>query len=156
MYFNPEEVEDVGGFEVIPAGWYRVMVEGVEVKSTRNGDGTYCGVKMHVVEGPHAKRTLFSNFNIEHKNADAQRIGRGQFKRFLAAIGVTTGFDMANVHNVVVNKLLYVRVQIGKHYQTGEPANDVKDWGVEPGKAQVQAAPKTASKPVDDLDNVPF
>jgi hypothetical protein len=155
VFFDPSKVEDVGGFEPIPAGWYRVMVDGVEIKPTKAGNGTICGIKMHVVDGPHGKRILFANFNIQHSSPEAERIGKGQFKRFLKAIGITTPITTAQeAAEKITNKLLYVLVSIGKHYQSGEPTNEVKDYNDQPKAPVVTKA--AASTPKDDLADIPF
>jgi hypothetical protein len=109
---------------------------------------------MHVVDGPHAKRMLFTNFNIVHSNPDAERIGKGQFKRFLKAIGITTAIkDAQEAHAKISNKVLYVLVAIGKHYQSGEPTNEVKDYNHEP-KVEKVKGPAALSSP--ELGDIPF
>lgn len=151
MFFEPEKVEDVGGFEPVAAGWYKVIVGGTAVKATKSGNGTVCSVRLNIIEGPSAKRVLFANFNITHSNPEAERIGKGQFKRFLKAVGITTPIkDAQEAQAKLDGKFLYVLVAIGKHYQSGEPTNEVKDYSAE------AKAPPIAAKAAAPADQIPF
>lgn len=110
-------------------------------------------MKLQVVEGQYGKRIVFTNFNIKHSNPDAEKIGKGQFKRFLSAIGIKDPIQTAEeVHSKINNKILWVKVGIGKHYQSGEPTNEVKDYADKP---KDQAA-TTAAQPPGVMADVPF
>ncbi len=74
-----------GGFTVLPAGWYDVVIKTTELKDTRSGTGKYLQVNMTTTNGD----DLVDRFNIKNDNEQAEKIGRGQ----LAKLGVESGIE---------------------------------------------------------------
>jgi len=86
MGFFDSDQEDDGGFEALPPGRYQVIVEEPRIKDNSKGTGRFASIRLSVQNDQYANRKIFDNFNIEHTSEQAQRIGRGQFARFLKAI----------------------------------------------------------------------
>lgn len=159
MFFDPSQVEDVspqGSFTPLKEGWYRAMIDGALLKPTQSG-GHRVAVQMTVLDTVGRGRKLFGSFNIQNPSAEAQRIGQGQFKRFLAAVGITTGFnvDDAELGSRLKDKVVYAFVTEVKNFKTGEPDNEVKDYADKPKAQGTTQAPKAQAKK-NDLDGVPF
>ena len=139
-FFDPNTVEEVaGGFTPLAPGWYRTMVEGAQTKTTKAGNGKYVSVVLGVIDGPGKGRKLFCNFNIDNPSPQATQIGKGQFKRFLKAAGITTALATeTEMQTKVQHKVLYTLVGICRDFNTGEmTSNEAKDWSNEP-KAMAQ------------------
>jgi len=146
VFFDPNQVEEVGpiGFEPLPAGWYQVMIDSAAVKSTQSG-GSRIAVQLAVVG---QKRKLFCNFNTVNENPEAVRIGKGQFKRFCKAAGITESFNTSQDMSArLAGKTLHVLVGMTKNYKTGEPDNEVKDYNHEPKAPLVHGSTTVAVKP---------
>lgn len=70
----------------VPDGAYNVVVEKAELADTRSG-GKMIKVQLSVIDGPHANRKIFNQFNIDNANAQAVQIGLGQLKGMMKAFG---------------------------------------------------------------------
>lgn len=81
---NLENVSEQG--TPVPDGSYNVAVEKAEVKDTRTG-GKLIAVQFSVLDGPHANRKVFTQYNMENANAQAVQIGLGQLKGMMKAFG---------------------------------------------------------------------
>lgn len=120
----------------LPSGIYRLQVEASDIAKTKDNTGTILKTIMTVVEPEqYAKRKLFTNYNIENKSAEAQRIGNQQFAALCRAIGVQEVSDSEELHFHTFT----ARVALGK------PSKD----GQYPARAEI----KTYFFP--DNDNVP-
>ena len=87
MWFDATEEKEETGYELIPPGTYKVVVDSCEAKRTSAGTGTYVATGLEIVTDSQAGRKLWANFNIENPNEKATKIGRGQFKNFLVSVG---------------------------------------------------------------------
>lgn len=142
------------GFEPLPVGDYVVKVSASEVKAPKSdpkaemivltadvlgGVGDTAGVKC-------AGRKLFLRFNTVHKNAQAQNIGRAQFKAFRVAAGKLAPKDTVELHGIPVVTCLKQR----KGKESGELENELKHPFFKPvnkGPTPAQQAAATAAPP---------
>lgn len=62
-------------FDALPIGQYRVMINRVEDKPTKDGTGDYLNFELEVVEGPCQNRKLWDIVNYKNKNPKAEEIG---------------------------------------------------------------------------------
>jgi hypothetical protein len=153
MRFDPNTVDD-NEFPVLPAGTHRVIVDKVELKSTIAGTGKRLSVKFVVAEGPSKGIVVFHNFNVENASDVAQRIGRAELKKFLAAIGIQKAVDLdRELPRLATNKVLFVQTESGE-YQ-GKPQANIKAFAPA-SAAQRQQRPLAQPEPDTDHDNVPF
>lgn len=118
---NWSEVEDT---DSIPNGDHNAVVTGVEFKDTSSG-GKMVKVEF-TLEGnmAHNGRKVWNNFNIVNDSAEAQRIGRGQFKTFMKKAGYV------NLNSPQLEELngLKVMIKVGSREYEGETFNEVKGY----------------------------
>ena len=104
--FDPSETEAIENFEgkqpAIPEGEYKAVASMAERKRNKAGDGWYWEFVFTVVEGEYKGRTITHYFNMMTRNEIATRIGQGQMKRLLIALGNLTPRNEADMLNIPV------------------------------------------------------
>lgn len=153
MFFDTEneKAEERPGFEPVPSGWYRLLIDSAETKATKKGTGKFIKMVFSGIDGKAKNRKFFHNFNIQNQSETAQRIGKSEFKKLLTAIGVTTGLSSEEDMKLkVTNKTCYVLLGTKKR-DDGETENSCKDFADKP-KDSSPAAKKSAKAE----DNLPF
>ncbi len=162
--FNAQEHDtEQRDYENLPDGIYDLEVVVAELKE----NGNNIGIKMQysVIEpAEYENRKVFGFINVQHSNADAQRIGQQELARLCRACGLATVNDTDEL------RLIRFRAKIGmgKPSKDGQYAarNEIKrfyypDEGDlpplsvdapaandnKPAARQQQAAPAQASKP---------
>lgn len=148
--FNVDQLpqSEMGGFDPLPPGWYQVMINGAELKTTKNGTGQYIAVRYDVLGPTHQGRVVFGNLNIRNANPKAEEIGRQQLGELMRAIGLSQVTDTDQLIGGQLSIKLAIRTQEGY-----EPTNDVKGFKAAGGAApaipakmpQQQAAAKPAA-----------
>ena len=92
---NLSDAAGVRAQGAIPDGEYTIALESAEVKDTTAGTGQYIRVKFKVLE---LQDSFLTNFNIKNPNPETVKIGMGQLKSWLVALGlsesVLTAFDL--------------------------------------------------------------
>lgn len=139
----------------IPAGTYTAHVIESDVKPLNSGNGTGLKLTFEILEGPFAKRRVWSNLNVQHNNPEAQRIGQQQLSALCHATGVIRMTDTNQLHGLRVK----IRVAIKKDDTYGD-RNEVKGFepisaasmmptpaGIVPTPPVAAAAPTPANKP---------
>lgn len=72
----------------LPEGEYPVSIIDSDYKTTKSGNGHYVAIQFEVDDGEHQGRYLWSNYNIDNPNPQAQEIGEQQFAKLcLATLG---------------------------------------------------------------------
>lgn len=72
----------------LPDGEYMVDIQNSDYRDNATGTGSYVMVEFQVIDGEHASRKLWANYNIIHTNEQAQEIGQQQFAKLcLATLG---------------------------------------------------------------------
>lgn len=125
---------DTGGFEALPAGWYKVMMEASEMKPTKTNaaDGScYLECKYKILDGAHAGKSVFGRMNLRNSNAQAQEIAYKQLSAICHATGVLQVQDSAQLHNIPLQIKLKLREARKEHDAQGnvikeyEASNDI-------------------------------
>lgn len=135
------------GFEPVPAGSYRAQVIETELRQTKAGNGQYIRATFEILDGPHAGKKIFTNYNIAHSNPQTQEIGRGQLKAFLTYSGHPNPNMLRNTEEmhgrpVIINVI--VKAGSGEY----GPSNEIKSYAAvgagaaKPAAAAGFAAPK--------------
>ncbi len=165
MRFDTANEREDAGFEPLPKGAYRVMVGGSQMKTNKNGKGRHVAVELNVIDGQYRKRKLWHRFNVENANETAQRIGRGQMKSFLTAIGVTSALDLEqDLPAACRDKIIYVDIA-HEEDRDGNLRESVKRFGADEtfgGKGGKQAASSPVAPPrmnpdgTANVDDIPF
>lgn len=141
LNFDASAVEPSSGKDPIPAGKYIAVISASEMKPTKNGNGQYLELEYQVLDGEHKGRKVWSRHNLQHTNAQAVQIARGELSAICRAVGIMTPKDSAELHNLP----LCVTVKVKKREDNGELANDVTGWARKDAAAGApqQAAPTT-------------
>jgi hypothetical protein len=110
LNFDATKVAPDTGYDVVPAGWYNVVIDESEIKPTKDGMGAYLNLRFNVVDGQYSGRKIFSKFNIKNNNPQAQEIAFKQLSAVAHAVGVLQVADSQMLHD----KPLKVKVRIKK------------------------------------------
>lgn len=85
--YNETEVE-VGGFEELAVGKYKVCIEDTELKESKAGN-EYVSCKLAITEGPKEGSYHYENLNVGHDNADVVARAHKTIKEMSVAMGIT-------------------------------------------------------------------
>ncbi|NLX57719.1 MAG: DUF669 domain-containing protein [Phycisphaerae bacterium] len=143
--FDANTVEPSSTFDPLPAGKYLAAVTGTEMKATKDGTGSYLNVELTVLDGLFKDRKVWDRLCLNHPNAQAVKIARGNLSALCRAVGVLQPRDSVELHNIP----LVITVKVKKREDTGELANEVRGYArkdTAAGKPQ-QAAPTDNTPP---------
>lgn len=127
-------------FEPVPAGKYIAIVDGVDLKRTKDQSGVYFKLSFKIAEGPYSGRKVFSNITYVNKSEKAEDIGRKDLRTLIACAGKNAIADTDDLLNARVELKLDIRQDEGY-----EPTNDVKAYAV-PKSTAPQPSYQPASK----------
>lgn len=146
--FDARTVEPDAGFNPIPAGKYDVIITASEKKQTAAGDGSYLKLEFQVISGQHQNRKLWTNLNLDNKNAQAVQIARAQLSAICRAVNVPTPKDSSELHN----KPLVAKVVVRKSEEYGDQ-NDLKGFEPRPQTPLFDAQAPPAQQPAPAAAN---
>lgn len=124
-----------GGREVFTVdGWHKVIIADSKGAPNSKNTGMLWTAYIKCMEGPDAGKTIDTNENIFHQNADAQRIGQERFAAYCHAIGEFKPVD--NHYSNGRNKPFMVRTETVEEEYTPagktEPVKTrktlIRDW----------------------------
>lgn len=121
----------------IPAGTYLAHIIDSDVVPTKTG-GEMLKLTHEVLDGPHARRLVWSNINIKNMSQEAERIGQAQLSALCHAVGVLQPRDSNQLHMVPMR--MHVTVRPAGPDRNGvhrEAQNEVKSY-----EAVTKAAPQ--------------
>ena len=128
--FNFNGVEP-SGFEIVPAGTYKVAVTDAFFSPTRDGAGQYMKVEFTIIEGHFENRKVFSMYNLMNKNPQAVQIAMGQVVSMLIAMGYKKEelgeLSKEDLLCKIDNKELQIKVGVRKSEEWGDQ-NNVKGY----------------------------
>lgn len=155
MFFEPSKVEKVeSNFDALPKGWYRVLVASSDGKPTKAGTGRYISMGYDVIDGQYKGRKVWQIFNIQNPSEMAQKIGRSDLKRMLEALSQTQPIQREDdLHRLVRDRVLLVKLGQQKDKQSGEMRNNVTDYRPDSDEPIVESQ---SSHGASDLDQIPF
>ena len=133
-----------GSFDPLPAGWYSVTINKVELKPTKAGDGSYLSIQYGVTGPSHQGRVVFGNLTMRNANETAQKIGHEQLRALMAATGLKAVEDT----DQFLGKSLEIKLKIRPARGEWEASNDVSAFRASSGPA--------ASAPAGGGGNVPW
>ena len=143
--FDPSSVPAAEGFDPLPAGWYTVTLDKVEVKSTKKGDGKRLWMEAGIVDEQFKGRKLFPAINLSNPNQKTVEIGMAELSGLAGACGLARITDSSEL----IGKVISVKVKI-KEDPGYAPSNDVcgyKSVGGTPG------VKKTVNVPAQNNDH---
>ena len=104
-------------YEELPNGIYELEIDASDVTPTKDGRGTILKTTMVVLRPEeYEKRKLFTNYNLENPNAQAQEIGQRQFASLCRAIGVQEVEDSEELHF----KAFIAKIGLGRASKDGQ------------------------------------
>ncbi len=139
--FNANDIEPTTAFEPLPAGKYLAAITASEMKPTKKGDGSYLQMEFTVLEGDCKGRKTWDRLCINHPNAMAQKIARGNLSAICRAVGVMQPRDSVELHNIP----LVIIVKCKKREDTGEITNEIKGY-----EAKASASGQPPQTPTTD------
>lgn len=139
QYTGDEAALNDNGFDraPLPDGEYDVVINDADYRQTKNGNGYYVSVEFQVIDGEHAGRKLWSNYNLVNPNAQAQEIGEQQFAKLcLATLGKLSCSD--------TDELLDKTCTVGVGLEKNDPTRNRVKYANPTGtvKAPTKAAEK--------------
>ncbi len=85
--FDATKVDPDTGFDPVPPGEYTLIATSSEMKETKNRDGHYLSMTMEIIDGQYKGRKIFTQFNINNRSQEAQRIAEQQLSALCHACG---------------------------------------------------------------------
>lgn len=137
--YNTDEMPS-GEYDVIPAGWYQVMIVKTEGKNAKNG-GWYVAIRFEIFGPTHAGRNVWSNLNLKNANSEAVRIACQNLGEINRALGLSMIKDTEEWHG----RSLEIKLVIKNDSTYGEQ-NDVKGYRAIDGSASVPASSAAEKK----------
>lgn len=147
---NPDQTPDP-----VPEGRYKVIIEKTNLKETKNKDGAMIDVRLKIIEGQYANRTLQTNLNVFNKNPQAVEIAHKELSAICHCVGV---FDIVGQDGAQDNYLpMLHNIPLSCDVTVEDSYNRIKKWrdanGNLPGQqgapsaAPQQSAPPAAPPP---------
>lgn len=156
-----------GGWEAMPAGWYRFMVESSEYKPTNAGNGMCLHLSLRCLDQEHLSAEKRDFLTLEHPNADTTRIARAKLKQLAIAVDHPTPDlvgDSSDLHNKPV--MVKLGVEKAKDPQYGDrngmqnrvfAYKSIADYRAENAGSGKPSAPRQATAPAAPVDgDIPF
>ncbi len=141
--FDASQVEPTVGFEPIPAGQYKAIILGSEMKGTRAGNGHYLELCFQVIQGEFQNRRLWARLNLDNPNKTAVEIARRELSAICHAVGVKQPGDSSALHD----RPLLISVTCKRRDDNGEMANEVKGYAALSAASAPAQAPSAKSSP---------
>jgi len=143
--------ERITSYGPLPAGEYEMMVVKSTTKPTKNGNGAYLELEMHVISGDHTGRRHWERLNLDNPSLQTVKIAQEQLARLCVALGLDEVDDSEQMHD----KAFVAEVGIDKkddtrnviwNYRaiTGAPVSPAKLKNTPPPPA---AAPAKSARP---------
>jgi hypothetical protein len=85
--FDGTQVQPSEDFSPVPPGDYPVQITGVEVKTTKAGNGQYLAIEKTILGGQCQGRKLWVNLNLVNPNPTAVEIAQRDLSAICHAIG---------------------------------------------------------------------
>lgn len=124
LNINLSDLPAAESFDPIHDGWYSATIKGAELKTTKDGRGSYIAVQYSVSGPTHAGRVVFGNLNIRNANPEAERIGKQQLGQVMGSIGLATIQDT----DQLIGGALMIKVGLSKPQEGYEQRNEVKGF----------------------------
>lgn len=141
--FDARNVEPMADLEAIPAGKYLAVITESEMKSTKNGNGSYLELTFQVIEGEFKGRNLWSRLNLDNPNQLTVQIARGELSAVCRAVGVMQPKDSCELHNIP----LLATVKCKKREDTDDIVNEVKGYARKEAVAAVPQQVNSSTPP---------
>lgn len=159
LNFNANQVDtsQADKFGVIPNGEYLAIITGSELKRNKEDTGSYINFCFQIIDGPYAKRLIWSIANILHDDKKKEANGRVTLAVICKAVNVPEPKDTTELHNIPL--VLVIKVENDtfkgglksavKSYKGISPKNETKQDSIYSNEKVSNVAP--SKKNNDDL-----
>jgi hypothetical protein len=126
--FDATQHEESAGFEALPAGLYKVMIESSEVKNSKKTPGAkFEQLNYVVIEGPMQGRSLWHICNLGHPNPTTVKIAQSEVTSIIVAclgqkVAIRSVSEIFNIPHFID-----VAVEPRKD-KPGDYSNRIKKW----------------------------
>lgn len=139
--FDADAVEPMGDRSPIPVGDYRAVCVKSQWKPTSTG-GQMLEFTWQILEGPHARRMVWSKLNLQNSNPQAVERARRELSAICKAVGVSKLTDSMQAHDIPIS----VSVGIQPPQNGYEASNKITSYKSVRAASEVkQAVPAGAS-----------
>lgn len=147
--FNAADVDPSVAFEIVPAGWYKVVISDwaeVATKATSflpdNQQVKRLVLTLEVIEGPHQGRKVFDGLNLNHESAETRDFAYRTLSAICHAVKVMTPVTPDDLRDKPMMAKIKVKPAQGEWPSKNEIA------GYEATSAAAKATLEAAGKPV--------
>lgn len=117
------------GFEVLPAGIYRVRFTGVQFLDNKSGQGQHFAFSLQVVQPQmYAGQTMIYRCNYKNPNPTAEEIGRGQLADLIFTAGVRGFENLEQLNRGIAGKEFIIETELQEGDRGGLFSNVLTAW----------------------------
>ena len=141
--------EQRGPMEPIPEGIYDVVVQGIDLRTTKAGTGQYMATRLDVTGPMHQGRVLWTNINFDNPNPTATAIGLRQLGELMKAVGVDPVEDTDQLLGGRLKATVTIKddAQYGRRNEVKKLVSAAPDRSAAPAPAKATSAAKSSSPP---------
>lgn len=107
--FDTTAVQEMGGYEVLPAGLYPAMMISASKKPTKNGDGAFLECVYQIIDGEMTGKKFTSRMNLWNQNTQTVDIALRELKSLRKALGLS---DTEARTEAFVNRPLVLNITV--------------------------------------------
>lgn len=141
--FDASQVAPSEAFEVIPPGKYKVQVVDSDIRSTKDGNGSYLWLELEILDGEQQGRKLWDRITLNNSNQQAVEIGQRQLSALCHACGKLRPGDSSELHGIPVIATVRVRPPRDGY----DASNELRGYGSLDGSAPAAHAPAAPARP---------
>ena len=145
--FDPNSVE-APSTDLLPVDWYVAVATKVEPKDNQAKGAKWLDCEFEIVDGPHARRKVWTNITTSNQSETATQIGLSQLSAWCKALNVAILKDSSDLMNKPM--LIHVKIEKGTngYSDKNKVVNHKPHGGAAAPQGQPQQAPATeGSKP---------
>ena len=171
FYFDATGVEPITDFDLLPIRKYIAKVTASDMRTNSRETGRYLWIEFTVLDGPHAKRKVWAQFNLVNPSQQAVEIAERKLAGLCLAVGKLRFQDTLELHDIplvinvgIKNDPEYGRSNVIRGYSAiegSQPSPDpaaIPQWKQPAAKNNQSAAdvpftpadPPTWKPPTDD------
>ena len=122
--FDANQHEQHKPFEVLPPGWYPVVIDDSDWIQTKDGQGHYMQFNFKIIEGEHKGRIIFDRLNLQHANPMIVERANSCLASICMAVGKPQLKDTVEMHG----SALEIKLTIQKPKDGYDATNNVRGY----------------------------
>ena len=156
--FDASTIEPASSYEVLPPGKYLAQIVASEMRVTKDGNGQYLYLEVHILEGQYAGRKLFDRLNLINPNPDAVQIAQRTLSSICRAVGKMQVSNSEQLHLIPLIADVRVRPPKGMFGESNSIRYLPRSGAVAPAPAAVVpvAQPVTVAPVVPAANGLPW